>query len=278
MATQKIHFFTGKGGVGKSVVSAGFAWSKARQTKQSILLTELSEDSTFEDTFKSQKIPKNLSVSHWNAAICLEEYAANLLRSQTLTKLFLNNAISKALINVAPGLEELAILGKATSGPRGHGPQMKVDEVFIDAFSTGHFLNLMQAPRAFTEIFSFGPIGTQSKSIDSWLRNPDFTTVSIVTNTDELSVKESTELYQDLKSIGINSHFIINKFVETKNIVFKKLPEKTKSFFQNIDEQQVEAVAELKKVSSSIQYIPQIFENSFLKVIEAISRIAEDAQ
>ncbi len=275
MATQKIHFFTGKGGVGKSVVSAGYAWSKARRCKQNILLTELSDDSTFKDNLKPQKIAKNLTISHWNAYSCLEEYASSLLRSSALSKLFLNNAISKALINVAPGLEELAILGKATSTPRNHGPQMNYDEIFIDAFSTGHFLNLMQAPQAFAEIFSFGPMATQSQSIDQWIKDPDFSHIHIVTNSDELSIRECVELHRSLSEIGLSSHFIFNKFVDTENIVFKKLPEKTRAFFQNIHHQQVEALADLKKTKAAIEFIPHIFENDFFSVVEKISKIHE---
>ncbi len=275
MATQKIHFFTGKGGVGKSVVSAGYAWSKARHSKQNILLTELSDDSTFEDNLKVQKLAKNLSISHWNAYTCLEEYASSLLRSSTLSKLFLNNAISKALINVAPGLEELAILGKATSGPRDHGPQMSYDEIFIDAFAAGHFLNLMQAPQAFAEMFSFGPMGTQSQSINQWIKNPDFSHVHIVTNSDELSISECIELHKSLSRLGISSNFIFNKFVNTENILFKKLPVKTRAFFQNIHQQQAEALGSLKKTKASVEFIPQIFENNFFNVIEKISKIAE---
>lgn len=275
MATQKIHFFTGKGGVGKSVVSAGYAWSKARHSKKNILLTELSEDSTFEDNLKPHKTIKNLSISHWNAYNCLEEYAANLLRSQTLSQLFLNNSISKALINVAPGLEELAILGKATSGPRDHGPQMNYDEIFIDAFASGHFQNLMQAPSAFAEMFSFGPMGTQSKSIDQWIKNPDFTHVHIVTNTDELSIRESIELQQSLLKLNIQARFIVNKFVDTSSIQLKKLPERTQAFFQNKDEQQTEALEVLTKTKASIEFIPQVFESTFFNVIDSLSKTIE---
>ncbi len=275
MATQKIHFFTGKGGVGKSVISAAYAWSKAHQSKKNILLTELSEESTFKDNLEIQKMPKNLSISHWNAYNCLEEYASNLLRSKTLSKLFLNNAISKALINVAPGLEELAILGKATSGPRDHGPQMDYDEIFIDAFATGHFLNLMQAPLAFAEMFSFGPMGTQSKSIDQWIKNPDFSQVHIVTNTDELSIRESTELFKSLADLGIPAEFIINKFISTETIQFKKLPDQTQDFFQNIHDQQGDALAELKKTKAILKYSPYVFENHFFNVIEKLSKSVE---
>ncbi len=273
MATQKIHFFTGKGGVGKSVVSAAYAWAKARQSKDNILLTELSDDSTFEDNFKPQKIPKTLSISHWNAYSCLEEYASNLLRSSALSKLFLNNSISKALINVAPGLEELAILGKATSGPRDHGPQMNYDEIFIDAFSTGHFLTLMQAPEAFAEMFSFGPMGTQSKSITKWIKDSNFTHVHIVMNCDELSIRESIDLYRSLSAINIQSDFIVNKFVDTEKIIFKKLPEKTQAFVQNLHDQQLEALADLKKTKAAVSFVPQVFENTFFGAIESLSKM-----
>lgn len=275
MATQKIHFFTGKGGVGKSVVAAAFAVARAQEKSDRILLAELSEESSLHDHLalnKNKALTVNLSVEHWNAPICLEEYATNLLRSSSLSKLFLNNAFSKSLINIAPGLQELAILGKATSGPRQHGPQMNYNEIFIDSFASGHFLNLVSAPGSFSEMFSVGPIATQSKSIDSWIKNSDFTHVHIVTQADELSITESLELQKNLKSIKIESDFIFNKFHNFDKIDFKKLPDKTKKFFENLEEQQIEAIAFLKKTKQPIQFVPFIFAETITDIILHIAK------
>jgi len=152
---------------------------------------------------------------------------------------------------------------------------MNYDEIFIDAFASGHFLALMQAPEAFAEIFSLGPMATQSKSIDKWIKDPEFTQVHIVMNTDELSVKESLELHQSLHEMGIHSRFILNKFIKTDQIQFQKLPEKTRYFFQNISDQQEEALSHLKKIKAELSYIPQIFENHFSDVIEKISKLPQ---
>lgn len=271
MATQKIHFFTGKGGVGKTSVAAGAALAAASKNSAT-LLTELSEESSFSGLFPSRQKPKKLDLSYWNAQGCLEEYASGLIHSQSLSKLFLNNTLSKSLINVAPGLQELAVLGKATSGPRKIGPALPYDEIFIDAFASGHFLSLMTAPQSFGEMFSFGPMATQSQSIDQWIKNPDFASVHIVTHADDLSIQEALELHRNLLDLKISSDFILNRFIETSDINLKKLPHKTRTFFENIDQQQKEALAEIKKTKASYQLISQAFEMDLYKIILEISK------
>ena len=89
---------------------------------------------------------------------------------------------------------------------------MDFDEIVVDSFSTGHFLTLLKAPGALNEAVPFGPMGEQSKSIDSWIRNPEFTEVHLVCLPEELPVSESIELYRELKSeFGIEAHFYLNK-------------------------------------------------------------------
>ncbi len=275
MATQKIHFFTGKGGVGKTVLTASYALA-ASATNSTTLLTELSEESALSTLFPAHKKPQNLSLDKWNAYGCLEEYASLLIHSASLSKLFLNNPLSRSLINVAPGLQELAVLGKATSGPRNIGKPMNYDEIFIDSYSSGHFLSLMTAPQSFAEIFSFGPMATQSQSIDLWIKNAEFTSVHIVTQADELSIQEALELWKNLKDLKIKADFILNRFVDTSAINFKKLPEKTRHFFENIQVQQSFAQAELKKIKTPTTLIPQAFETDLFKIVLATATHIKD--
>ena len=272
MATQKIHFFTDKDGIGKSTVCAGFALKKSMNTNDKILLTELSEESHFKEIILT-KHQKTLSIEQWNANSCLSEYASRLLRSTSLSKILLNNSVSKALINAAPGLQELAILGKATSGPRNHGPQMNYDEIFIDSFASGHFLNLVVAPESFAEVFSIGPMATQSKSINLWLKNKDFTNVHIVTMSDELITTESIELYRQLTDLNMHCDFIFNKFTDFDKINFKKLETKTHKFFKNIYDQQKSALSEIKKLNCKIEYVPYFFEQTFEQTIQQVSKL-----
>ncbi|KHD88071.1 MAG: arsenical pump-driving ATPase [Bdellovibrio sp. ArHS] len=219
---QEIHFVTGKGGVGKSVIAAALALKKSREGKK-VLLVELGDQSFYKDffdlaeiTFKPTEIKKNLSVALWTGEACLQEYARHLIKVESLAKLFFENAVMRAFINVAPGLPELAILGKVTSSPRQHGPPLPYDVLVVDAFATGHFLALLEAPKGMAQAVQFGPMGEQSRSIDACLRNQDLCKYHIVTLPEELPVKEATELMQRLQAeFSIAANLIVNKMIQT---------------------------------------------------------------
>lgn len=220
---QEIHFVTGKGGVGKSVVAAALALKKSQEGKK-VLLVELGDHSFFQDFFdlnsvgfQPMLIRPNLSLALWTGEACLQEYARHLIKVESLAKLFFENAVMKAFINVAPGLPELAILGKVTSGPRKHGPALPFDCLVVDAFATGHFLALLEAPRGMAQAIQFGPMGEQSRGIDASTRDPELCRFHIVTLPEELPVKESLELLERLRAdFSVSAEVIMNKVILTK--------------------------------------------------------------
>ena len=192
---QEIHFVTGKGGVGKSVVAAALAFKKSQEGKK-VLLVELGDQSFYKDFFglaqvgyQPVQLRPQLSIALWTGEQCLQEYARHLIKVETLAKLFFENAIMRAFINVAPGLPELAILGKVTSGPRKHGPPLPFDCLVVDAFATGHFIALMEAPQGMAQAVQFGPMGEQSRSIDACLRNEELSRYHIVSLAEELPLR-----------------------------------------------------------------------------------------
>jgi anion-transporting ArsA/GET3 family ATPase len=220
---QEIHFVTGKGGVGKSVVAAALALKKSQEGKK-VLLVELGDQSFFQDFFdlnsvgfQPMQIRPNLSLALWTGEACLQEYARHLIKVESLAKLFFENAVMKAFINVAPGLPELAILGKVTSGPRKHGPALPFDCLVVDAFATGHFLALLEAPRGMAQAIQFGPMGEQSRGIDACIRDPELCHFHVVTLPEELPVKESIELLERLQAdFSVSAEVIMNKVILTK--------------------------------------------------------------
>lgn len=256
MATQKIYFFTGKGGVGKSTIAAAYALShvssldlKNKTLNKKNLLVETSNTPLLPQFISPKK--DQLDIAHWTTELCLEEYATNLIKSARLVKLFLNNTVSKSLINIAPGLQELALLGKATSSPRNHGPVLNYDEIFIDSFSTGHFVQMMTTPQSFTEIFTKGPMATQSQSINQWIKDPDFATIFIVTTSDELSITEGLECFEQLKKSGFKPRFILNKMIHSENIKVLNYGTQTQNFFNSMISQQLEAENKIQKKDKS---------------------------
>lgn len=218
---QEIIFITGKGGVGKSAVAAAMANHKSLSGKKT-LLVELGTRSFFKDYFnlsevgfKPTAIKSGLDLALWSGTECLREYARYLLKVESLFRLFFENSVTRSLINIAPGLSELAIIGKATSYPRQVGPPLAYDCIVVDAFATGHFMALLKAPIGMSEAIGFGPMGEQSRGIIRILKNPEYCQYYVVSIPEDLPVQEALELSQSIQDItGIKPQHILNKYLK----------------------------------------------------------------
>lgn len=284
---QEIHFVTGKGGVGKSVIAAGLALRKSREGKR-VLLVELGDQSFFKDFFNEPEVEfnprtlkKNLDVALWSGETSLREYAKYLIKVEALTKLFFENAVMRAFINVAPALSELAIMGKITSGPRNYGPPVPYDCLVIDAYATGHFMALMNASRGMAQAIQFGPMGEQSRSIDAVLKNEEICHYHIVTLPEELPIKEAEELKAQLAAeFSLNPRVILNKFLEM-DIPLTTLKEAQKDptsdlgkfalYLEQHQERQRGLTQETKNAFDDLIQVPLFFETDPWKLVELIS-------
>lgn len=263
---KKAHLVTGKGGVGKSLFSAALAYALSLENKP-ILLTELTEMSFYSDylhlpdlNYKPLPYKKNLDVAQWSPDECLREYALHLLKIESLYKLFFENPVTKSLIQIAPGLHELALLGKLTSSPRRHGPHMPYEEIVADSFATGHFLALMRSAGALNEAIQFGPMGEQTKSIDTYMRNPEFTQIHIVTLAEELPITETIELALQLKKeFGLTPKIYLNKIINVTAEERNQAPALLQPPLSDIALNQTMARKKLTDAQLNFQELPFVF-------------------
>ncbi len=218
---QRITFVTGKGGVGKSTLAAAIALKLSMESESPALLVELGDSSYFEVLFEAGGIgyrPRsmrgNLDFALWSPENCLQDYVLHFLKIEKVVDLFFKNPVMKALINVAPGLAEVTLLGKATSGIRGVGSDLPYRHIVIDSPSTGHALALLRAPKALSEVFRIGPMGRESRRIHEVLIDSSKCSYVIVALPQELPRVETLELFHQIREeFGVVPKVYCNKIL-----------------------------------------------------------------
>ena len=217
---KNIIFVSGMGGVGKSLVAASAAREATRDGRK-VLLVELGNTSYFKDFWTLKTVdhvprpgPEGFDVALWSGETCLREYVLHYLKLKRLYSLFFENRVMRSLINVAPGLSEIAIAGKITSGIRKVGPALDYDVVIVDSYATGHALALLRAPRGMAEAIRFGPMGSHSREIEVVLQNASLCSYWTVALLEDLPVAETIEFADSLRAdLGLATSVIGNKAV-----------------------------------------------------------------
>lgn len=275
---QKIVFVTGKGGVGKSLIAAAIASERAKAGRKT-LLVELGDTSYYQDLFGLSNVTHHpaatkygFDLALWGGESSLREYVLHYLRMEKLYKLFFDNRVMRALVNVAPGLPEIAMLGKITSGIRKVGPPLNYDEIIVDCFASGHALALLKTARGMKEAIPLGPMGHHSAEIDVVLRNKKTTSVVVVTLLEELPVVESLELLRDLQNeFGLEATIVANRVLKSPVAADEVAAEAGKSdsnlnefakFILGTEKRQAELIERLKHQTETIAEVPQIFDTN----------------
>lgn len=272
---KKIVFFTGKGGVGKSLISLAFA-ADASQRGKRVLWVELG-GSYFSEYLIGKKLQftpqkpfsrwQNLELSHWTGVECLEDYVGQILKIKSLVSVFLGHPAMRAFINAAPALSDVSILGKLTSGCRNVKPSLDYDMVVLDSYSTGHFLSMLRAPRGLAEAVRVGPMGSQSREIDEVLQNTKDVGFGLVTLPEELPVEEVLELQEKLKKEWKASPTIFCNRILPETNVIESDSSQFLQFLNEKNERQDRSINQLMNTDCEKVLLPMIYEKTSVSLV-----------
>ena len=204
LSTQRLVVVTGKGGVGKSSVTAALAYALSAAGRR-VLAVEVGRGRLGALLGGKQLGPAPRTIAPGLAGVSIEPEAAladfvlSVLRLRLLARRLLESTSFQVLAAAAPGLPELLALHKISGwvGARRLGRPVH-ELVLVDAPASGHSLPLLAAPRTLCALARIGPVAEILREVDGLLHDPTRTLVCLVTTPEELAVRETIELHRAL--------------------------------------------------------------------------------
>jgi anion-transporting ArsA/GET3 family ATPase len=207
LASRRLLVVTGKGGVGKSTLSASLGLALARTGKRVLLLELDPRESLYQllDVEPSggsivQVLP-NLYLQNLRPRSVLDAVIREQLGIELLWRRVLASPVYQHFAEGAPGLTELAVLGhvfRLVTGKAEEGTP-EIELVVLDAPATGHGLSLLDAPRLVSDVIHDGPFGRMGRQLAEFVADPARCGVVVATLAEEMPVQEAIELISELE-------------------------------------------------------------------------------
>jgi anion-transporting ArsA/GET3 family ATPase len=198
---RRLLFFTGKGGVGKSTVSAAMALLAAEQGQKVLLVSADGRGDIaafFEKRpvgFRPEVVYPGLSAMAMDTEASLQEYLRLNLRVPFPGRVGPLAKVFDFVATAAPGVKEILTVGKICWEVReALEGRADWDVVVVDAAATGHIVAQLGAPQAIEELVTVGPIKSQTGWMGDLLSDPAVTALNVVTTPEEMPVHETIEL------------------------------------------------------------------------------------
>jgi anion-transporting ArsA/GET3 family ATPase len=211
-------FVVGKGGVGKTTVSAALALAAARQGKRCLIamcnakerLSGLLEVGPVGAEIR--ELAPGVDAVNMNPEAALEEYGMMVLKVRTLYRAIFENRFVSAFLHGTPGIDAWAMLGKAYyhTTERTREGQKRYDLVILDAPATGHGLDMLRVPQVIVDVAPPGLLRREAERALDLFRDPERAGVALVTLPEDMPTNETLELYEVLRD---ELNFPVNRLV-----------------------------------------------------------------
>jgi hypothetical protein len=203
----------GKGGVGKTVVSAALARAAARQGR-STLVIEVEGKSGLAAMYGQPPLGYDeVTLSPGGGpsgdadvrarTLTPDDALLDYLRDHGLSRISKRLVQSGALdvvATAAPGIRDILVLGKVKQLERAD----QADLIVLDAPAAGHAITFLQSARGLLDAVRVGPINTQARDVLEMLTDHDRAQVILVTLPEETPVNELVETAFNLEDrVGI---------------------------------------------------------------------------
>ncbi|HEY6099634.1 MAG TPA: ArsA-related P-loop ATPase [Anaeromyxobacter sp.] len=205
---RRLVIVTGKGGVGKSTVSAALALVAARAGKR-VLVCEVNAQERVAPLLGAP--PAGPAIREASPGVftvnvtpreAMREYGLMVLKFRTIYDAVFENRLVHYFLRVVPSLAELVMLGKILhEGRAEERGRRRWDLVLVDAPATGHAVQLLRVPSALVDTVPGGPLRHDADWMEAMLLDPVHTAVALVTLPEEMPVNEAIELDAQVRGV-----------------------------------------------------------------------------
>jgi anion-transporting ArsA/GET3 family ATPase len=212
-AASRVVIVAGKGGVGKTTVTAALARAAARQGRRA-LIVEVEGKSGLANMFGAE----DLGYDEITLAEADEAAGTADIRARTLTsdeamleyleshgmsrvaKRLVSSGAIDTLATAAPGIKDILVLGKVKALERADEGTL----IVLDAPAAGHAITFLRAARGLLDAVRVGPIHNQAVEVMELLTDAERCQVVLVTLPEETPVNELVETAFNLEDqVGV---------------------------------------------------------------------------
>ena len=212
-AASRLLIVAGKGGVGKTVVSAALARAAA-MAGRSALIVEVEGKSGLPRMFGHPELGYDELVLHKGGGTeghaevsartitpdaALVEYLEDHGLSRISKRLVSSGALD-IVATAAPGIRDILVLGKVKQLQRSEA----ADVIILDAPATGHAITFLRSAKGLMDAVKVGPINAQARDVLELLEDHEQCQVLLVTLPEETPVNELVETVFSLEDqVGV---------------------------------------------------------------------------
>lgn len=186
LAASGVVVVAGKGGVGKTTVTAVLARAAARVAKR-VLVVELDGKRTIDDLLP-ERPGESVEVVHLSAPDALEEYL-NDHGFKRIAKRLNRTGVIDMIGTAAPGIDDVVVLGKIKQFERSG----EYDVIVVDGPAAGHAVTFLTSASGLADAVRGGPIKQQADDVLELLADPDRCQAVLVALPETTPVNETIE-------------------------------------------------------------------------------------
>jgi anion-transporting ArsA/GET3 family ATPase len=292
-------FVVGKGGVGKTTVSAAIALAAARRGQRALIAMcnakeRLSDLLGVEpiDT-EIREVAPGIDAVNMTPAAALEEYGMMVLKMRGLYRAIFENRFVNAFLRGTPGIDAWSMLGKAYyhATETDDEGRRRYDLVILDAPATGHGLDMLRVPQVIVDVAPPGLLRREAERALALFRDESRSGVTLVTLPEDMPVNETLELAGVLEE---ELRFPVARVVanrvlpivvpEAERSLFVELPHRVPASLESLaragrsralrERMQAESLLRLaSELSTARTELPYLFGETFgRRSIEALAR------